>query len=259
MGALYLDNIMPYIFVFLRMTGLVAFNPIFSRRNVPNIVRAAFVLALTLVLTPVSAVVLPQNMPALTLVVRLLRELFVGLVCSMAFLLFYYLLFFAGDLMDLMFGMSMSKVFDPGANIQASVSGNFLNILFMLYFFATGSHLVMLRAFAASFALVPVGSAVLTEEVATFLLQLFTSAFSMMLRLTLPFVAMEFVLEISMGVLMKLIPQIHVFVINFQFKILLALVMLFLFAQPIGDFMNQYMDAILHSMEKAMLILGGAA
>lgn len=52
----------------------------------------------------------------------LLRELFVGLACGFVFQVYYYMLFFAGDWMDMHFGMSMAKVFDPGTSIQASMS-----------------------------------------------------------------------------------------------------------------------------------------
>ena len=248
-------NLTAYLLVFLRMTGMIAINPVFARRNVPARARVILILALTLLMAPgVGAVAEPDT---LSLIVLMLKEAFVGLVCGMVFQFFYYLLFFAGDLMDMQFGLSMARVFDPGTSIQTSVSGNFLNVLFMLYFFATDSHLVLFRAMAASFQLVPVGAVRITGDVAGFMITLFSSVFSLALRLALPFVAAEFVIEIAMGVLMKLIPQIHVFVINIQFKVLLGIFMLLVFCQPIGDFIDSYMGSILQSIQKALLVLGG--
>jgi flagellar biosynthetic protein FliR len=60
--------------------------------------------------------------------------------------------------MDTHFGMSMAKVFDPGTSIQMSVSGTFLNILFLLYIFCTDSHLLLIRIFADSFQVLPAGA-----------------------------------------------------------------------------------------------------
>lgn len=39
----------------------------------------------------------------------LLRELFVGLACGFVFQVYYYMLFFAGDWMDMHFGMVHGK------------------------------------------------------------------------------------------------------------------------------------------------------
>ena len=60
-----------------------------------------------------------------------------------------------------------------------------------------------------------------------------------------------------MGVLMKLIPQIHVFVINIQFKILLALFMLWAYAQPINSFLDSYMNEMFKSIENVLYALAG--
>ena len=151
---------------------------------------------------------------------------------------------------------SMARVFDPGTNIQASVSGNLFNFLFILYFFSTGCHREVIRAIVASFSMVPVGTVSFSGDVGSFLAAVFVSAFALVLKLILPFIAVEFVLEMSMGVLMKLIPQIHIFTINFQFKILLAVFTLLVFSQPIGEFIDSYLLAMMQSMEKVLMLLG---
>ena len=186
----------------------------------------------------------------------LLRELFVGLACGFVFQVYYYILFFAGDWMDMHFGMSMAKVFDPGTSIQASMSGNLFNTMFLLYFFATDSHLLLIRIFIDSFRILPVGAVTLTAETPEFFLELFIAAFSMVLRLALPFVAAEVVLEVTIGVLMKLIPQIHVFVINMQMKVMLGFVLLLAFSGPIASFLDNYMRVMLENMQWAFSAMG---
>lgn len=84
---------------------------------------------------------------------------------------------------------------------------------------------------------------------------LFASVFSLVIRLSLPFVAAMFVSEVSMGVLMKLVPQIHVFVISVQFKILLGLLLMILFASPITAFLDNYMTLMFENMERALYTL----
>lgn len=256
---LEINNLSVYLLVFSRMTGLFAFNPVFSRRNVPASVRAGLILCLTMLLAPNAPYLLPSgNGQSFQLVLGMGRELLIGGICALLFLLFYYLLFFAGDIMDMQFGLSMARVFDPGTNIQASLSGNLFNTLFLLYFIATDSHLLLIRIFAASFELIPAGGSIQWQLISGFMLEVFFSAFSMVLHLALPFLAAEFVVEVSMGILMKLIPQIHVFVINIQTKVLLGLFMLLVFIQPIGNLVNQYMDALMRTIQQAISVLAGA-
>lgn len=241
-----------YLMIFARLAGMIGMNPLLSRKNVPSSVRVALVMLMTVLLAPT---VQPQGVlsaGSLDLAVGMLRELFVGYVCGFVFQIYYYMIFFAGDVMDTEFGLAMAKVFDPGTSIQMSVSGNLLNLLFVLYLFATDSHLLMIRVFATSFEIVPIGGAHFSANTAQFIFQLFASAFSLVLRLAAPFIAAELIMELSMGVLMKLIPQIHVFVLNIQLKLILGLLLLLAFAGPVGTFIDNYQNLMFEMMEKAL-------
>lgn len=244
-------NSAAWLLVFARMGGLLGMNPLFARRNVPSVVRAGLTFLMTALIAPGVTVTGIAARNSLELGVSMLGELFIGFACGFVFQVYYYMLFFAGDLMDTHFGMSMAKVFDPGSSIQMSVSSTLLNILFVLYIFATDSHLLMIRIFAESFRVLPPGAFTFTQASAEFFIRLFLSTFSLAIRLVLPFMAAEFVLELSMGVLMKLIPQIHIFVINIQFKMMLGLFLLLAFAGPIASFVDNYMRVMLESLQYA--------
>jgi len=254
---LHFADLTTYMLVFGRMSGMLLFNPVLARRNVPARFRVALLLGLTLLLAPnVSSEALHIN-GAVGLVFSLMLEIFVGFICGFVFILFYYMLFFAGDFLDVEFGLSMAKVFDPGSNIQMSLSSTLFNVIFCLYFFITDSHLLLIKLFSSSYLIVPMGGAVITEELATFFIQLFCTSFSLTIRLTLPFVAAMFTSEVAMGVLMKLVPQIHVFVISMQFKILLGLLLMLLFASPIVGFLDTYLTLMFENMEKVFYVLAG--
>lgn len=251
-------NSAAWLLVFARMGGLLGMNPLLTRRNVPAMVRTGLTFLMTALIAPGITVTGVAAENSLSLALGMIKELFVGFVCGYVFHIFYYMILFAGDLMDTNFGMSMAKVFDPGTSIQLSVSGNFLNILFALYIFVTNSHLLLIRIFADSFRVLPAGTVTFSQDGALFFIELFASVFSMGLRLALPFIAAEFVLELSMGVLMKLIPQIHIFVINIQFKMMLGLLLLLAFAGPIASFTDNYMRLMFENLQYAFSALSGA-
>lgn len=255
MAELVFENLSVSILVFARLSGMIGLNPMFSRRNVPAMVRTGLVLLMTVLIAP-NITAPPPEFGWLGLTEGILKELLIGFILGYVFQIFYYMLFFAGDLLDVQFGLSMARVFDPGSNIQMSISSNLLNFLFLLYLFATDSHLLMIEIFATSFSIVPAGGASFSAEVWSAMAELFAMAFSLGVRLALPFIAVEFILEASMGVLMKLIPQIHVFVINIQLKVLMGIFLLLAFAGPISGFIDNYMRIMFEYMEKALYLLG---
>lgn len=247
------EGLSTFLLVFVRMVAMLGFNPLMQRRNVPRRVVTALALCLTFLLAPL--VTPAPDMAGLEMAISILREVLIGFVCGLVFQIFYYLLFYVGDFMDMQFGLSMSKVMDPGTSIQASFSSNLLGYMFVLYFFATDSHLVMIRLFAASFDIIAVGGGAMTLHFAQFIIELFLTTFSLILRLILPFAIAEFSVEMAMGVLMRLIPQIHVFVINIQVKLLMALALLLMFAPLIGGFLDNYVILMLENMQRALFAL----
>lgn len=253
MGVLQSGQV--YLLVFVRLGGMIGFNPLLARRNMPAMARVGLILTLTLLLAPQLIPAWSPPLGSLDLVMTMIRELMLGLVLGFVFQMFYYLLFFVGDLMDTQFGMSMAKVFDPGTNVQMSISGNLLTIVFCLYLFATDSHLLLIQIFAQSFAIIPPGGFMVTAQTATVVLELFIAVFNLVMRLAIPFIAAQMILELSMGVLMKLIPQIHVFVINIQFKMLLGILLLLLFAGPITSFLGNYMGLMFENIQGVLKLL----
>lgn len=238
-----------YLLIFSRIGGMILFNPLLSRKSIPAQFKLALILGITILLVPVVGDTMPGELTGLMLVLATMKELLVGVACGFIFQIFYFLLFTTGDVVDMGFGLSMAKAFDPGANVQMSVSGNIFQLMFILYFFLTDSHLVMIRLMASSYDLVGLGAVTFGADIGKFVTGLFVTAFSLAMRLAMPFIASSFILEFSMGILMKLIPQINVFTIHFQLKIIFGFLLLFMFAGPTAEFVQRYIDTMLMGMQ----------
>lgn len=242
------------ILVFLRFTGMFAFNPVFSRRGFPAPARAGIIGALTLLMAPAFPAAGLAGWTDAEMMLAMLRELAVGFACGTVFQMFYYMLIFAGDQMDMAFGLSMAKAFDPNTHIQMSVSSSFLNLFFVIYLFATNSHLILIRLFSTSFVIIPIGQGILTQNVAWCVIELFGYAFQLAFQLALPFIAMELILEFAVGILMKFIPQINVFVINIQLKMILGLFLLFAFVPVVSSFLSSYLETMLRRTQDLLYV-----
>ncbi len=252
--TLSIINLPAYVLVFARFGAAITFNPIFSRRNVPMMVRISLIVLLTVMITPLLAVENLSELSEVIIIMYLIQEIFLGFVLGYLAQMFQYMLFFVGDLLDYHFGLSMAKVFDPSTSIQVSAIGNYFQIIYIVLFFVTGAHLHLLRLFVISFEYIPLTQGISLTYVASFVLDAFLEVFMIVMKLALPFIFVQFILEVSMGILMKLIPQIHVFVINIQLKVLLGIVLLILFVQPITYFIERYIGQLLQLIQSFLVV-----
>ena len=247
-----------FLLVFARMGGMVFINPVFSRKGVPFMVRTGLVLALSMLIAPAarSGAAGMISFSTFDMAEALIREVALGVGIGCRFQIFFYMLYVAGDLLDTAFGLAMGKVMDPMNGVQTAILGQFVNVFFFLYFFATGCHLLTVKLFAYTYEVIPVGAGdFFAGKVIWYITSLFATVFLMAVKLALPFVAAEFVLEMTMGVLMKLIPQIHVFVINIQCKILLGMLLMILFAHPVGAFLDGYIDTMMREVRNVIMMM----
>lgn len=248
------SNTVVFGLVFARLLASIGLNPIFGRRNVPMMVRLGFTLVLTLLILPLVNLegLVPLNEGGFIL--HLFKEILIGYIFAYLVVLFQSMLFFVGDLLDYHFGLSMAKVFDPATSMQVSSVGNIFQILFIVMFFVSGAHLHLIRLIVMSFEYMPLYGSINVLAMSAYVMDAFLDVFMIVLKLALPFIFVQFVLEVSMGILMKLIPQIHVFVINIQLKVLSGIVLLMVMLQPMSIFIDEYVGTLIKAIQAYLLV-----
>ncbi|MFW5836890.1 MAG: flagellar biosynthetic protein FliR, partial [Desulfovibrionaceae bacterium] len=106
-----------------------------------------------------------------------------------------------------------------------------------------------------SFKLVPPGSLFLTPEVGRQVLTFAAQIFTMAIRIAAPVVAAIFMVDLALGLISKVSPQIHVLMLGFPIKITVGLFFLglvfILVAEYVGDFVAG-MDPLLRNLLKAL-------
>jgi len=258
MLSINFDSIYIYIMVLVRLVGVIAFNPIFTQRGVPSRIRAGLAMIVTIVIAPMIQPSGTMEYGTLFFVFTLIKELFIGFLFSYVISIFYYMLLGVGEILDTQFGLSMAKIFDPGTNVQMAVSDKVLNMFFILYIFTTNSHLLLFKIIYSSYDIIQVGVPQFNiDAISGFAIDLFIDTFSLVIRLTFPYLAVHFILQICLGVLMKLIPQIHIFVINMESKILLTLIILLAFSQPMANFIDNYIGIMFDSLQNSLYAIIG--
>ncbi|HWQ78031.1 MAG TPA: flagellar biosynthetic protein FliR [Anaerovoracaceae bacterium] len=217
-----------YLFLFAgcRMTGVMFFNPIFGRGSVPAMVKIGLSLGIAFNVVHSLAGYYVADYTTIDLLLSMVREFAVGFAMGFIMQLFLAVFHIGGELMDLQLGFSMAQMYDPTTNSQVSVTGNLITAMYAMLFFITNSHVTMLAIAAKSYSVVPVGLGGISGKIGVYVIELFGYILVYALQLALPIIVTEILAEVGVGILMRVVPNINVFVVNLQLKILVGLVVL---------------------------------
>lgn len=243
--------------IVMRMSGAIGVNPVFGSNNVPRTARGAFILVLSLVLyTGFDGTLQHEPTTMVEYGVMLVGELLFGIVLSFAMELSLMTVRFASSLMDYLMGLSMAQVYDPQYQTQMTISSGIYYAFIVLLFFSTNGHLRLISIFYDSAYLIPFGTVSLRTELSQAILTAFRESFVLGVQLTLPMIAMELVAEGAVGILMRMIPQINVFVVNFQIKIIIGLSMMVFLFQPLSGKLNVILEHMYELFQHFITLMG---
>ena len=246
-----------FLYISARVSGFVLFNPILGRSNIPAAFRAGMALVLSWFVMGVTRQEVPAPTGTVELLVHLMLEMALGFLLGMAVNFFFYIVQLGGHMIDVQLGMTMNQMYDPGSQANMSVTGMILNALMTLLFFAAGGHLTLLRIFLTSEEIVPLGAVSIGLPVYQYLLELFIQCTILAIKRCMPIMAAELIAQVGMGVLMKVIPQINVFTINIDIKILVGLSLLFMLIVPFSEYLISAERMMLDSLHEILLLSTG--
>lgn len=231
------------------MTGVIFFNPIFGRGSVPALVKIGLSLGIALNVAYGLTEIYVADYTTIDLLIAMLREFAVGYAMGFIVQLFLSVFHIGGELMDLQLGFSMAQMYDPSTNSQVSVTGNLLTIMYVLLFFITNSHLSLLAIAAKSYSVVPVGLGGVSAKIGVYMIELFGYILVYSLQLALPVIVTEILVEVAVGILMRVVPNINVFVVNIQLKVLVGLIVLLTIIPMLVRFLSKLNLIMLDRLE----------
>ena len=246
-----------FLYISARVSGFILFNPVLGRTNIPAAFRAGMSLVLSWFVMGVTRQEVPAPTGTVELLVHLMLEMALGFLLGMAVNFFFYIPQLAGQMIDTQMGMTMNQMYDAGAQANLSVTGMILNVLMTLLFFAAGGHLTLLRIFLTSEEIVPLGAVSIGLPAYQYLLELFIQCTILAIKLCMPIMAAELIVQVGMGVLMKVIPQINIFAINIDLKVLVGLSLLFMLLIPFSEFLIDAERTMLNSLHEILLLSTG--
>jgi flagellar biosynthetic protein FliR len=223
LSALELEKL---LLIILRVSGIIVVAPVFGHRSVPSMLKAGLILLISIVLLPTVAapVDIPPELWAMS--GMLIKEIAAGLMIGFASLLLFIAIQFAGNLIGLQMGFGIVNVIDPNSQEQVPLIGEFQFLLAMLIFLSLDGHHMVLSAIAGSFAVIPLGKITFTQISAEIITRAVVDTIALAIKLGAPCIVTLFLLDVSLGIVARTVPQMNIFIVGFPLKISVGLFML---------------------------------
>lgn len=157
---------------------------------------------------------------------------------------------FAGRISDMEIGLSMVNLMDPLTQQSATFSGVFYQYVFSLFMLITGMYEYLIKALMDTFTLIPVNGAVFHTELLIDALIRFMSDYIIIgFRICLPIFCVILLLNCVLGILAKIAPQMNMFSVGIQLKVLTGLSIMFLTVRMLpgaADFIFREMKELIN-------------
>jgi flagellar biosynthetic protein FliR len=243
------------LMIFMRMSGCVLFNPILGRKNLPAVIRVGLAAMLTVFTYPFVPHQSLQINSVLVMMVCCIKELLIGMAVGFILQLFQSVIIMGGEQMDMQIGVSMSKIYDPQSNVSMPLSASLLNAMLILIFFATNAHLTLIRVFIKLGEAVPYGDQMIPPGVFESLAGAFSQMLIYAVKLSLPIIAIEMVTQVGIGIIMREVPQIDIFTVEIQLKIIVGFFAIIILAAPFANFLEGLITLMFNAISRIYAML----
>lgn len=219
--------------VFVRIAAALMLLPGIGEAYVSVQIRLAAAAVLTVAISPLVIGTLPilPDTP-LELLMLILGELVVGVLIGAAARLMMSALHVAGTVIAFQSSLGFALFIDPTQGTQGALIAAFLSLLGLVLIFATGLHMMMIRALADSYVLFTPGQMPPVGDFAALAVRYVSSSFRIGIQIAAPFIVFGLVFYIGLGILARLLPQIQIFFIAIPLQIFLSLTIFGLVLAP---------------------------
>jgi flagellar biosynthetic protein FliR len=213
----------PVFWPFLRVLGMMGSSPLFSVRAIPTRTKVglAFLVAFCAQAGLGGQPVVGLN-EANTLSTAA-HEILIGLAIGFSVRLVFASVELAGELMGLQMGLNFALFFDTMSSSQVSAVSRFFGNMATLLFIAANGHLLVLIAVFKSYDAFPINHSILQTFGQLKLYQMGTELFATALWIALPLVGMLLLVNLTLGIVSRIAPQMNIYAIGFPVTLTVGL------------------------------------
>lgn len=234
-------NIILFMAIFTRLSGLFATAPLFSTYPIPMQVKIWLAATIAFILFPIvqynTAFVAPNSVPALTLI--LVKEFFIGFAMGYCANILFVGIELGVNMFAVQMGLSADQALNPTSGGQSPVITQAYTLLATMLFIALGAHQWLFSAIYNSFKSMPVGyTLAFSPELFGHIITVTAQIFSIGLGIALPIFGVLFITDVLLGFTSKMMPQMNIFMVSLPLKIYLGLLLSLIFMRPMAEYMT---------------------
>lgn len=252
-----LEHLDFFLLILVRISGFMVAAPIFSLRNIPMRVKTLLAISIAMLLFHVLPVEEVEYTTTIEYTLLVISEMLAGVIMGFMANVSYYILSFAGQIIDQEMGFSMVNQYDPITSTQVTITGNLYTYAVLLMLFATNMHHYLIRAITDSFTVLPVGTVSLDTGIYVLMKRFIVDYFVIGFRIVLPIFASMLVVNTVLAILAKVAPQLSMFVIGLQLKVFVGLVVLIIMIMLLNGVTDLIFREMMSMLKESIPYFGG--
>ena len=234
-----------FLLVFVRVAGFAAVAPLFGHKSIYPRLRVFIALCISLCIYPVVEIALPEYNTVLDYSIIFIKEILVGISIGFVSKIIMEIINMAGELIDREIGFTMATNFDPSTGGMVTISAELYDKLVYVVVVITNLHFFILRAIARSFEAVPVGIVQIKEATMySTIISILGEYFAIGFRIAMPIFLGACILNVILGILTKRSPQMKMFSIVMQLKVIMGLFVLTIAILYVPNIANMLMEKV---------------
>lgn len=235
-----------YLLILVRIASFMVTAPVFSiASTTPRRIKIGFAAAIAFLVFPLipREEIIYETIWQFAAII--LEEAAVGVIIGFMANICINILSFAGRIIDTEIGFAMATQFDPTTRDQVSITGTLYMYFVMFLLLVTNMYQYVVRAIIDSYELIPVnGVQISIGRLLELMLKYASDCFIIGFRIVLPFFTVMLLLNVILGILAKIAPQMNMFVVGMQLKVLTGLLVMVITAPLLLSVANFIFDEI---------------
>lgn len=230
MSYLSVEFILGSFLIFVRVAAVISTAPFFDTAAFPKQVKLFLALVLTITLYPIIPLyegAIAPDASIMDVTLAIMKELIVGVSMGLVGKMIFAGVKLGGELMSVNIGLSFASVVDPLASGQNGIVSQLFTFIGILIFLGIGGEAIYIRAMAESFEIVPMGQVQPIHATRTFV-DIAMYLFVVGIQLAAPFIIVLFLLDVSLAIFAKVMPQANIFFISLPLKVGIGFVLMLL-------------------------------
>lgn len=240
-----------FLLIWLRVSTMLFVFPIFQAQQIPHLLRVCLGLLVSFVLFHVVPTIAPLGDMG-SLVSAAVCQVVLGLLVGFVAYLVFMGIQFAGEIVDMQIGFAVANVINPTTQQSMTIIGELQLTLATLFFLISNAHLTFLQGIGASFHLAPLPYITMDPGVWSNVMVYFSQAFLIVLQIAAPPAVSLFIVNVALGLMSRVAPQMNVFVVGFPLQIGVGLMMMALSVPLLAYVAPHLFDQTAHNMDAVM-------